>query len=162
MAATPLTATPTEPMHELADIEVPGKPEFAGRIRRCVTKILGRRLPRDHPAVWATIQGLDELVSNAVRHSASGEGGLIRVQVGLVRITLPKSGDSAFRVLVTDCGGDSAPAVRPADDMSESGRGLGIVAAISRAWGVVPTENGMTVWFEVPLALALALDHVST
>jgi anti-sigma regulatory factor (Ser/Thr protein kinase) len=48
---------------------------------------------------------------------------------------------------------DSAPgrpAPREADHTAESGRGLHMVAALSRDWGWAPARGGKVVWAEVP------------
>lgn len=80
----------------------------------------------------------DELVANAVRHAHR----TIRLTV---RVT-----DDAVRVEVFD---DShrEPRLERSDQWSTSGRGLQLVDALSRAWGVVGADGdlGKTVWFEL-------------
>jgi anti-sigma regulatory factor (Ser/Thr protein kinase) len=76
-------------------------------------------------------------VSNAVVHADSD------VEV-LVRLTA----DTA-QIEVTDIS-EMALAPRDAGDEESSGRGLAIVEAMARRWGVRPgPSGGKTVWFEV-------------
>jgi DNA-binding NarL/FixJ family response regulator len=80
---------------------------------------------------------VSELVTNAVVHAGSD------VEV-LVRLT----GEAAC-VEVTDAS-ESAPAPRQASLEDASGRGLALVEAMARRWGVRPSPGGgKTVWFEV-------------
>jgi len=80
---------------------------------------------------------VSELVTNAVVHAGSG------VEV-LVRLTA----DAAI-VAVTDTSA-LAPVPRGAADDEVSGRGLALVEAMARRWGVDNRpDGGKTVWFEV-------------
>jgi anti-sigma regulatory factor (Ser/Thr protein kinase) len=79
-----------------------------------------------------------ELATNAIRHGASGFELKIEVR-------------RRIRVEVRDTGGGH-PAVVCAGPHDRSGRGLGIVAALSSAWGVIPSPEGKTVWYELPVA----------
>ncbi|WP_435846386.1 ATP-binding protein [Streptomyces fradiae] len=82
-----------------------------------------------------------ELATNAVRHGHV-PGRDFRVQLTLVEDT--------FRVEVTDTRTEKQPAATPTapDALSESGRGLLLVAALADDWGVSPrrTAPGKTVW----------------
>jgi len=80
---------------------------------------------------------VSELVTNAVVHAGSD------VEV-MVRLTV----DAAI-VAVTDTS-ELAPAPREAADDETSGRGLALVEAMARRWGVDSRPGGgKTVWFEV-------------
>jgi DNA-binding NarL/FixJ family response regulator len=80
---------------------------------------------------------VSELVTNAVVHAGSD------VEV-LVRLT-----DGTACVEVTDSS-ESVPAPREASLEDSSGRGLALVEAMARRWGVRPCPGGgKTVWFEV-------------
>lgn len=91
-------------------------------------------------AADAAVLIISELVSNAVMHSGSS----------VVSCTLLLSG-GLLHIEVTDQGtGPGEPAVREpaADDVS--GRGLLLVDALSKAWGVTPViPRGRTVWATV-------------
>lgn len=104
-----------------------------------------RRITVAHLRLWdltglcdsATL-AVSELVTNAVRH---GQG----KPVGF-RVT---NTDDELRIEVTD--GNSTPArLREAGESAESGRGLLLVAALAKEWGVSP--DGMTTWcsFTIP------------
>jgi anti-sigma regulatory factor (Ser/Thr protein kinase) len=84
---------------------------------------------------------LSELVGNAVRHARPLPGGVVRVQWEFV----PGGG---VKVAVTD--GGSARAPRPVtavgDGRAESGRGLRVVAALAKTWGVERADPGQRVW----------------
>ena len=80
-----------------------------------------------------------ELVTNALAHSLSGTAGLFEVIVW--------QDAAAVLVAVVDDGSDGDPAAVAADLDSESGRGLGLVAALADRWGHVGGESGRAVWF---------------
>lgn len=81
---------------------------------------------------------LSEVVTNAVRHAASG-----------VRLTVWRE-DDRVRVEVAD----SSPVLpvrrSPAPDAS-SGRGLRILDHLTEAWGTRPVAGGKVVWFDFDL-----------
>ena len=77
-----------------------------------------------------------EVVTNAVRH-AHGAG----------ELALTITGDT-IRVEVDDTSG-LLPTRRCAGRDALGGRGMAIVAALARDWGVEPKRQGKRVWFEV-------------
>lgn len=79
-----------------------------------------------------------ELVANAVRH---GDGD--------IDITVRITADSV-RVEVRDSS-ETAPAVGSLISDHEHGRGLALVDALASTWGVEPTLDGKSVWFEIDL-----------
>ncbi|MFI2640619.1 ATP-binding protein [Streptomyces sp. NPDC018610] len=85
-----------------------------------------------------------ELTANAVRHGHV-PGRDFHVQLTLVEDT--------FRIEVTDTRAEKRPPASPpaADSLSESGRGMLLVAALSDDWGVSPrpAAPGKTVWAEL-------------
>ena len=86
-----------------------------------------------------------ELATNAVRHTASGQGGWFGVEVAWQR--------GAVRVMVADQGAPSSPrAVDGGDPLSDSGRGLHLVRGLSIRTGVVGDRRGRLVWADVPWA----------
>ena len=52
------------------------------------------------------------------------------------------------RVEVTDRSGPGAPALRPAGDDAEAGRGLGLVAGLAARWGWRRRGGRTVTWFE--------------
>ena len=94
-------------------------------------------------AVEAAVLVISELVTNAVVHSGSSV-------IGCALLL----GNGLLHIEVTDQGtGQGEPAIRkPAAD-EVSGRGLLLVSAVSKAWGIMPaTPSGRTVWATVPTA----------
>jgi anti-sigma regulatory factor (Ser/Thr protein kinase) len=87
---------------------------------------------------WPATLVVSELVTNAIRHSAT-----------VLSLTLSRV-DSRFRIAVQDYGG-GAPSIPEWADKGtaaqEDGRGLHLIDAETRAWGVFPARgSGKTVW----------------
>ena len=80
-----------------------------------------------------------ELVTNAIAHTASGEGGKVVVTV--------YRAETRVRVEVKDDGSDQAPAVQEADEDRESGFGLGLVDLMADRWGHCGGRRSRVVWF---------------
>ncbi|WP_170321716.1 ATP-binding protein [Acrocarpospora pleiomorpha] len=125
----------------LGAVELPGEAASVVRARVFVRGVLGRAGVDEASDVLLLVS---ELVTNAVAHSESGEGG----RVGLVVIGCP---DRIVRVEVCDQGSEaSKPRVR--DDqglLATGGRGLRLVEQIARGWDWEEDGSGRTVWFEV-------------
>jgi anti-sigma regulatory factor (Ser/Thr protein kinase) len=83
----------------------------------------------------------DELVTNAVVHTRSGDGGLFEVRVW--------SGPSSACVAVLDGGSDGKPSPAAPDTVHESGRGLALVDALATRWGHAGGRDGRITWFLV-------------
>ena len=81
-----------------------------------------------------------ELGTNAVQHTASGDGGWFTVEV--------THKTAVVRLDVTDEGGPCGPQIG-GDPMSDCGRGLVIVRALAESCGVRGDRRGRTVWAEV-------------
>jgi anti-sigma regulatory factor (Ser/Thr protein kinase) len=84
-----------------------------------------------------------ELVGNAVRHGAALPSGHIAVEWHL--------GHAEYTISVTDGGSEGEIAAQRAADTDTSGRGLMIVAALSRDWGVSHDSSSTTVWARASL-----------
>jgi anti-sigma regulatory factor (Ser/Thr protein kinase) len=78
-----------------------------------------------------------EVVTNAVRHAPPGA----------ITVRAERDGDQ-FVVQVLD-GSLQEPRILPADPWSERGRGMALVNALARDWGVVPHPSGKVVWFRL-------------
>jgi anti-sigma B factor antagonist len=93
---------------------------------------------------------ISELLSNALRHAAPLPGSAIRVAWDL-------DADSV-RISVSDGGGPSRPEFGEPTPTTTGGRGLRIVARLSRRWGTLCDDDGTTVWAEV---LVMPLETVA-
>lgn len=82
-----------------------------------------------------------ELCTNALVHTASGDGGTFGV-------TVDHRG-GWLRVEVNDGGSPSVPAPQAADGMDEDGRGLAIVGLVADRWGQAGSTRGRSVFFEL-------------
>ena len=83
---------------------------------------------------------VSEVVTNAVLHGAAGDSSTIALHFAAV-------GD-VLQVEVSDDGPGFEPRRDGAQPDAESGRGLGIVEALARSWGV-DTGRPTRVWFEL-------------
>jgi anti-sigma regulatory factor (Ser/Thr protein kinase) len=129
-------------------ISIPGTPSMVPVARSFVRAFLG-----DHPHAEDAELIASEYVTNAVRHTASGEGGVIHVTV----VAAP----GAVRIEVTDYGPASDPESGPAPSPpqtgtrdgtweEENGRGLLIVDCLASRWGHYRLADGqLTAWAEL-------------
>jgi serine/threonine-protein kinase RsbW len=118
------------------------------RLRRWLAWLLPDRPARDDLLSVAV-----ELGTNAIQHTASGRGGWFMVEVVCPGPVLAADRDRpdgpVVRVAVTDGGAASGPRLNE-DPLSDCGRGLVIVQALSVRSGVSGDQRGRTVWAEVP------------
>lgn len=114
------------------DRELPASAVSASRARDFVRV---RLLDHDLPHLVDDVQlAVSELATNALKHAATS-----------FTVTLAASGDSVL-VKVQD-GSRSAPVPLLGAPLATAGRGLGIVAFVSREWGVTEhVDGGKTVW----------------
>ncbi|MFC7381583.1 ATP-binding protein [Sphaerisporangium rhizosphaerae] len=113
-----------------------GSPASVARAREYVREKLGI----GHPALDDVTLLVSELVTNAVIHSDSRNGG--RVVVALADCY------DFIHADIVDDGSESIPQIS-ADMYAEGGRGLFLVEAVSDRWGVYTDHAGRTVWFEI-------------
>ncbi|MEV0588346.1 ATP-binding protein [Nonomuraea sp. NPDC050310] len=118
-------------------VRLPGRPSQVSRARNLVTSALGREHPLHDDCVLLT----SELVTNAVLHSHSGDGGGFTLAV---RATADR-----IRVCVEDDGSDEPPCACRTNAHGTSGRGLPIMEALSHSWGFSRAGGCNTVWFEL-------------
>ncbi len=95
------------------------------------------------PAITDTALVISELFSNALQHGTPLPGQAIRAAWDL-------DGDTV-RVSVSDGGGSTRPELGQPTSTATGGRGLRIVARLSRRWGTSSGYEGTTVWAEVRL-----------
>jgi anti-sigma regulatory factor (Ser/Thr protein kinase) len=119
-------------------VTVAGRPERVAVARAFAAAVLGRQ----HPAGETVVLLVSELVTNSVRHSASGRPGRT------VTVTVLSSGE-VTRVQVTDLSGTTVPALRPGVASMEGGRGLHLVDALAARWGFEQDGGHTTTWFEL-------------
>jgi serine/threonine-protein kinase RsbW len=123
---------------------LPSSVESVGRARKLATRV-GEELlageQRDNLSLVVT-----ELVSNAVRHSASADP----VKVSLT----PK--DDYVCIQVTDSGRGLVPEPGAIGDEPVPGYGLFLVEQLTRRWGMTREEGRTRVWAEIDFAAAPA------
>ncbi|WP_377270909.1 ATP-binding protein [Peterkaempfera sp. SMS 1(5)a] len=144
-AATLGAARTVWPMDRQAAATLPGAPEAVSTARRFV---------RITAAMWRLADDLvgdaelciSELVGNAVMHTDSHR---VHCRIWSAQQTLFLEVDDEGRLRL--------PAVAPADDEDEHGRGMLLVETFAEAWGTVPRPglSGKTVWVALPMPVTL-------
>jgi anti-sigma regulatory factor (Ser/Thr protein kinase) len=100
-----------------------------------------RRVLDGCPVAGEVVLLVSEVTSNAVLHTASGQGGVFSVIIWRY--------DGRVEVEVRDGGSVTVPAMRPGTEPGESGYGLGLVDALASRWGHEGGAGGRVVWFEL-------------
>jgi hypothetical protein len=102
-----------------------------------------RRIVAAHLRHWnlpdlvdLTVLGVTELLANVHRHVGPGADCVLRLTCS----------DGILRCAVHDAG-SALPRLLHPDDEEISGRGLELVAALSKEWGAEAEETGKVVWF---------------
>ncbi|MGW6612171.1 SpoIIE family protein phosphatase [Streptomyces erythrochromogenes] len=132
--------TRTVPADRIATWDLPPDPSLVSDIRGAATRQLAE-WGLDELAFAAELM-LSELVTNAVRYGSEP------IQVRLIH-----DHDRALICEVSD-GSNTAPHLRRAATTDEGGRGLFLVAQLSRAWGARYTTRGKVIWAECALDAA--------
>lgn len=114
----------------------PGQHDQVCQARQFVAEALGQV-----PVLDDVVLLVSELCTNALVHTASGEGGTFEVAI------LP--GPSCVRVEVRDDGSDRSRAAVPPDISAEDGRGLSLVDLIADRWGHLGDQRGRSIFFEL-------------
>ncbi len=114
---------------------VPGHERQLRVLRRWLESLLPQCPARDHLTAVT-----NELASNAVRHTASGRGGWLSVEIVWY--------GPVVRVAVADSGAAATPRVIE-DLASETGRGLRLVRGMSVRTGVCGDHRGRLIWADV-------------
>jgi anti-sigma regulatory factor (Ser/Thr protein kinase) len=97
---------------------------------------------------------ISELFSNALRHAAPLPEAKIRVAWRIDQ--------ASVRVSVSDGGGPTVPELGEPAQGATGGRGLRIVERLSNRWGTSTSEDGTTVWAEVPVRPLAAGSEMTT
>jgi anti-sigma regulatory factor (Ser/Thr protein kinase) len=122
----------------LGCLTIPGQARQVREARTFVARTLGKLGTMTDTAVLLT----SELVTNAIRHTSSGDPG------GTVGVAILESADGV-QVEVTDNGSDlSSPVVR-GEVFAPDGHGLYLVETMAQQWGYLNDEMGTTVWFRL-------------
>jgi hypothetical protein len=112
-----------------------GEERQLGVLRRWLVSLLP-----DCPSRDDVLSVANELASNAIQHTASGQGAWFAVEVAWYQ--------SAVQVAVADCGGSGEPHVIDDPD-GERGRGLLLVHALSIRTGFAGDQRGRLVWAQI-------------
>lgn len=127
-------------------LEAQGRREFSGEADQVAAarRFVASAIHGGGPARDVSRLLVSEAATNAVLHSASGNGGTFAVQYLI--------SEDRLRVEVHDGGGPTSPQRRVHHLESMTGRGLDLFDALSDRWGVDGSPDGWTVWFEINLA----------
>jgi serine phosphatase RsbU (regulator of sigma subunit)/PAS domain-containing protein/anti-sigma regulatory factor (Ser/Thr protein kinase) len=128
----------------VVDWEFPTEPVAVAKARDCAVRQLAD-WGLDEVSFGAELV-VSELVTNAIRHAS-----------GPVRLRLIREGGLICEV---SDGSSTFPRPRRARSDDEGGRGLMLVARLSRRWGTRPTDNGKIIWSEHSLPGAAAEGRV--
>jgi anti-sigma regulatory factor (Ser/Thr protein kinase) len=129
-------------------LEARGRREFRGHADQVAAarRFVASAIHAGGPARDVSRLLVSEAATNALLHSASGDGGSFSVEY---RIS-----EDLLRVEVHDDGGPTGPQRRVHHLESMTGRGLELFDALSDRWGVDGGPAGRTIWFELDLASA--------
>ena len=121
----------------LGSLTIPGAPEHVARARKFIARTVSPIPGIDSDA--ATLL-TSELVTNAIQHTSSGDGGAVTLTV----VGLP----DGVLVEVTDQGSARAPVVK-GELYAAEGHGLYLVQQLAGQWGYLRAPAGTTVWFHL-------------
>jgi anti-sigma regulatory factor (Ser/Thr protein kinase) len=126
-------------------VQAHGRREFRGQAEQVAAarRFVASAIRDGGPARDVTRLLVSEAATNALLHSASGDGGTFAVEYAI--------SDDLLRVEVRDGGGPTGPRRRVHDIESMTGRGLDLFDALSDRWGIDGTPDGWTIWFELDL-----------
>ncbi|WP_433336401.1 ATP-binding protein [Spirillospora sp. CA-294931] len=122
------------PLTALRTLRFPAAEPSVRAARRRARELLGPAFP----GLFEITVVVSELVTNALRHSRSGEGGQVTVRF--------LAGEGLLRLEVADDGSGGFPRLREPDERGENGRGLHVVEALALRWGVTRRAGTTAVW----------------
>jgi anti-sigma regulatory factor (Ser/Thr protein kinase) len=114
-------------------------PDAPFAARRFLAGLLRRRPYGDRVDPYDAQLVVSELATNAVMHAGTPFSVGVRYDGSAVRISVQDSSSMQ-------------PIMRESNPQALSGRGLRLIAMVSRAWGVEYGPDGKTVWAELALA----------
>nr|WP_254879005.1 ATP-binding protein [Streptomyces sp. NA04227] len=112
--------------------EFAAAPEAVGELRQAVRAVVGAGCDAE--------LCVSELVTNVITHVGAGT---------VVSLCVTARRGGCIRVALTDPDPQRWPVLRRATDDEESGRGLALLDAIARRWGVEQGAHSKTVWCEL-------------
>lgn len=118
-------------------VVVPHHPRGAHVARHRMAAALDGLLTDDRLEDAVAVAG--ELVGNAIRHASALPGDVVRLAWRI-------KPDGELEIRVTDGGSTVGPQIRVPGPDALDGRGLTIVAALARHWGVERDGLGQCVW----------------
>lgn len=125
------------------EIGLAGDPTSAREARAFVRMAIEGQVPA------GTLQDVllvaSEMVSNVIRHARTPLTLSLELHDKHIRLAVT-DGEPPLRAAEA-----AAPTPEPPGE-SESGRGMGIIEAVSRNWGVGDTPIGKSIWAEIQLA----------
>jgi YesN/AraC family two-component response regulator len=121
--------------HDHATLELPRSLLAPGQARAVLREVLEQWDYGD--LVDDALLVLSELVANAVEHADAAS------------VAVVNRGGQGLRIEVRDQG-EGVLTEQPEMATTERGRGLMIVSALARSWGVQTAEKSKTVWVELP------------
>ncbi|WP_406435913.1 SpoIIE family protein phosphatase [Streptomyces sp. NBC_00631] len=131
-----LARTRALPDDQVATWEIPADPEQVAHARTLTTGRLGAW--KLDELSFTTELVVSELVTNAIRYGGSP------IRLRLIR-------DTRMLICEVSDGSSTAPHLRRARVFDEGGRGLLLVARLTRRWGTRQTAAGKTIWCEQAL-----------
>ncbi|MEV0639870.1 SpoIIE family protein phosphatase [Streptomyces sp. NPDC050619] len=142
-AALLIVRTRCTAAHDVASCSLPDEPRAAGQARKYV---------REQLDAW----GLDDLVLTTELLVSELVGNIVRHARGPIHLRLLRS-----RSLICEVydGSLTTPRIRHASHTDEGGRGLQLVAALSRRWGARYLDDGKCIWTEQDLPLAASISQ---
>ncbi|MFI5570798.1 ATP-binding protein [Streptomyces sp. NPDC051740] len=120
-------------MTEPLTLELLASPKAVPEVRRTVREHLGASCPEVQLCV-------SELLTNVIDHVGEGTP---------VTLRLIRTADGRTRVELTDSDPHAWIVARRPDEDDETGRGLMLLDALARRWGVWLTPADKTVWCEL-------------
>ncbi|MBW8801041.1 MAG: ATP-binding protein, partial [Streptomyces sp.] len=134
-AALLIVRTRCTAARDVASFPLPDDPQAAGQAREYV---------REQLDAW----GLDDLVPTTELLVSELVGNIVRHAKGPIRLRLLRSRSLTCEVYD---GSLTTPRIRHASYTDEGGRGLQLVAALSRRWGARYLDDGKCIWTEQDL-----------